>query len=253
MSKKLTGAACVAALGVFALVPLVGNLAQAQGSAPREIAQDGRIVLGPPITPQTVKSPDHPRYPRGWTCAECHDISFEVDMMSTASRMYLRNFAELPQDEIWDRIVEFLPGRERFVMATVFEGRPTATTVDMVLDVDEKMLYVVSEHGTEKLMHLEVNPRMSAVRAAGWTVAAGGARQWVSVQINGTVELIDATDERFFPTLERYQLARIDAERAARRFVIQRIKPEDIFYFNTNLEQEGYSVYQLWKRDGKSD
>src|SRR5690606_12603606 len=117
---------------------------------------------------------------------------------------------------LWNRIVEFLPGRERFVMATVFEDKPTATTVDMVLDKDEKMLYVVSEKGTEKLMHLRKNPKVSAVRAAGWSVAAGGPRQWISVQINGTVELIGADDERFLPTLEKYNLVRISTERAER-------------------------------------
>jgi len=240
----------LAALAAGALLSYAGftQLIDAAQAAPRDIAQDGKLVMGPPITPETVKSPEHAKYPRGWTCAECHDVSFGIDMMSTASRQYMRNFGELPQDEIWDRIVAFIPGRERFVMATEYQGRPTATTVDMVLDQEEKMLYVISEKGTEKLMHLQVNPRVSAVRNAGWTVAAGGARQWVSVQINGTVELIDASDERFLPTLEKYNLVRIDADRAVRRFDIQRIKPEDVFYFDTNLEQEGFSVYQQWIR-----
>lgn len=240
----------IAALAAGALLSYAGftQFIETAQAAQREIAQDGKLVMGPPITPETVKSPEHAKYPRGWTCAECHDVSFGIDMMSTASRQYMRNFGEMDQAEIWDRIVAFIPGRERFVMATEFEGRPTATTVDMVLDPEEKMLYVISEKGTEKLMHLQVNPRVSAVRNAGWTVAAGGARQWVSVQINGTVELIDASDERFLPTLEKYNLVRIDTERAVRRFDIQRIKPEDIFYFDTNLEQEGFSVYQQWIR-----
>ena len=69
------------------------------------------------------------------------------------------------------------------------------------------------------------------------------------MQINGTVELISADDERFLPTLEKYNLVRISTERAERRFDIQRIRPEEIFYFDTRLEQVNASVYQLWKRE----
>ena len=215
---------------------------------PPMIAADGRIVPGPPITPQQVKSPRHPRYPPGWTCAECHDVSFGVDFVSSASRQYASNFGALPQEAIWERIVQFLPGRERFAMASASDGRPVATTVDMVLDKDEKVFYVVSEKGTEKLMQLERNPNFSAVRADGWTVAAGGARQWISVQVNGTAELISARDPRFLPTLEKYSLVRISTERAVRRFDIQRITPREIVLFDTTLLKDGQSPYQYWTR-----
>lgn len=250
MTSKASTVSWLAVFAACVLLTLTGlsKAIDVASAAPPEIAKDGKIVMGPPITPETVKSPEHPVYPRGWTCAECHDVSFGVDVLSTASRQYMRNFGEMPQEEIWERIVAFNPGRERFVMATVYENKPTATTVDMVLDEDEKMLYVISEKGTEKLMHLQLNPHISAVRNEGWSVSGGGARQWISVQINGTVELIDSTDERFLPTLEKYNLVRIGPERAVRRFDIQRIKPEEIFYFDTRLEQEGYSIYQLWKR-----
>ncbi|MCU0757597.1 MAG: pyridoxamine 5'-phosphate oxidase family protein [Steroidobacteraceae bacterium] len=212
------------------------------------IAADGKIVPGPPITPQQVKSARHPRYPAGWTCAECHDVSFGVDFVSSASRQYANNFAALPQEAIWERIVQFLPGRERFAMATAHEGRPVATTVDMVLDKEEKVFYIVSEKGTEKLMQLKENPQFSAVRADGWTVAAGGARQWVSVQVNGEAELIGAQDPRFLPTLEKYSLVRISKERAVRRFDIQRVTPREIVLFDTTLLKDGQSPYQYWNR-----
>ncbi|MDW8259611.1 MAG: pyridoxamine 5'-phosphate oxidase family protein, partial [Gammaproteobacteria bacterium] len=205
-------------------------MASEELTAPPQIATDGRIVLGPPITPNQVRSPNHPRFPQGWTCAECHDVSFGTDFVSTASRQYWNNYGRLSNDEIWARIVEFLPGRERFAMATVFKNRPTNTTIDFVLDKDEKVFYAVSEKGTEKLFHLRRNPYISAVRAEGWTVAEGGARQWISVQVAGTSELITAQDPRFLPILRKYQLVRISEERALRRFDIQRITPEQIVY-----------------------
>jgi nitroimidazol reductase NimA-like FMN-containing flavoprotein (pyridoxamine 5'-phosphate oxidase superfamily) len=212
------------------------------------IAADGKIVPGPRLTPQQVKSALHPRYPAGWTCAECHDVSFGVDFVSSASRQYANNFQALPQEAIWERIVQFLPGRERFAMASSYRNRPLATTVDMVLDKDEKVFYIVSEKGTEKLMQLQKNPHFSAVRADGWTVAAGGARQWISVQVNGEAELISASDPRFLPTLEKYSLVRISKERAVRRFDIQRVTPQEIVLFDTTLLKDGQSPYQYWKR-----
>jgi nitroimidazol reductase NimA-like FMN-containing flavoprotein (pyridoxamine 5'-phosphate oxidase superfamily) len=123
-----------------------------------------------------------------------------------------------------------------------------ATTVDMVLDKDEKVFYIVSEKGTEKLMQLQKNPNFSAVRADGWTVAAGGARQWISVQVSGQAELISATDPRFLPTLEKYSLVRLSKERAVRRFDIQRVTPQEIVLFDTTLLKDGQSPYQYWKR-----
>jgi nitroimidazol reductase NimA-like FMN-containing flavoprotein (pyridoxamine 5'-phosphate oxidase superfamily) len=217
---------------------------------PPQLAADGKPVIGPSIRPDQAKSAKHPTYPRGWTCAECHEVKFGVDVVSAASRMYPLNGGKLTNDQIWERVVRFLPGRERFVMATVADGQPTATTLDFVLDQDARVFYAVSEKGTEKLLQLRRNPRMSAVRAEGWTVKSGGPQQWTSVQIQGDVELIDAADPRFLPALEKYNLVRISKERAMRRFDIQRITPREIVYFNTTLDGEGYSVYQYWARAG---
>lgn len=231
----------------------IGMAIAAEPSEQKQIAQDGRIVLGPPITPNQVRSADHPRFPPGWTCAECHNVSFGTDFVSTASRQYWNNYGRLGNDQIWERVVKFLPGRERFAMATVHRNRPTNTTIDFVLDRDEKVFYAVSELGTEKLFHLKRNPNISAVRADGWTVAEGGARQWASVQISGTSEVITAKDPRFLPLLRKYKLVRISEERAVRRFDIQRITPTDIVYFDTTLLAEGLSAYQYWSRDGQQE
>lgn len=211
------------------------------------IAADGKIVPGPRLTPQQVKSALHPRYPAGWTCAECHDVSFGVDFVSSASRQYANNFQALPQEAIWERIVQFLPGRERFAMASSYRNRPLATTVDMVLDKDEKVLYVVSEIGTEKLLQIRKNPNISAVHFAGWSIAEGGPKLWRSTQINGTAEVIPSSDPRFSVAVDKYNLVRVKKERALRRFDLIRIKPEQIYYFDTTLG-EGYAVYQRWLR-----
>lgn len=218
---------------------------------PGEMGIDALIVEGPPLTADQVMSPQHARYPLGMTCAECHDVKFTgVDVVTTASQQFQRNFPNLSQDEIWQKVVAFLPGRERFAIATVEGDAPTATTVDMVLDPKERVFHVVSEVGTEKLLQLRKNPNISAVRFDGWTLAEGGAKQWTSVQVKGTAELITADDPRFVPTLDKYNLVRVTKPRAVRRFDIIRITPLQIVYFDTTLGAAGLSPYQFWLRSG---
>ncbi|UCG71411.1 MAG: pyridoxamine 5'-phosphate oxidase family protein [Chromatiales bacterium] len=214
---------------------------------PGEMGISATIIPGPPLTSDQVRPDGHFDYPRGMTCAECHDVSF--DGMTSATMQFVNNFGALDNDEIWSRIVEFLPGRERFAIATVHDGVPIATTVDMVLDPQERVLFVVSEKGTEKLMQLRKNPNISAVRFKGWTVAEGGKKEWISVQIRGTAEIIESNDPRFMGFLEKYNLVRVTPERAVRRFDLIRVTPQQIYYFNTNLGADKKSVYQLWQRD----
>ncbi len=215
---------------------------------PGERGIDAIMVDGPPITANQVMGDDHASYPRGMTCAECHSVDFDIDMVTSASQQFVNNFPNLSQEEIWKKVVAFLPGRERFAIATVSDNKPTATTVDMVLDAEEKVLFVVSEKGTEKLLHLRDNPYISAVRFAGWTLADGGPKQWRSVQIKGTAELITASDPRFEALLDKYSLVRVSKVRAVRRFDLIRVTPEQIYYFDTTLGKDNYSPYQLWKR-----
>lgn len=217
---------------------------------PGEMGFDAVIIEGPPIEADTVMSDGHADYPRGMTCAECHDVTFPVDGMTSATQQFANNFPSLPQDQIWQKIVDFLPGRERFAIATVINDMPTATTVDMVLDPDEQALYVVSEVGTEKLLELRRNPNISAVRFKGWTLAEGGAKQWRSVQIKGTAEVIESDDPRFMQLLDRYNLVRVTKERAVRRFDLIKVTPRQIWYFDTTLGADRYSPYQRWTRDG---
>ncbi len=226
-----------------------GPQAKGVNIGPGERGIDAIMVDGPPITADQIMNDGHATYPRGMTCAECHSVNFDIDMVTSASQQFVNNFPNLSQEQIWEKVVAFLPGRERFAIATVADNKPTATTVDMVLDAADKVLFVVSEKGTEKLLHLRENPNISAVRFAGWTLAEGGPKQWRSVQIKGTAELITAQDPRFEALLEKYSLVRVSKARAIRRFDLIRVTPEQIYYFDTTLGKDDYSPYQLWKRD----
>ncbi|MBT8443661.1 MAG: pyridoxamine 5'-phosphate oxidase family protein, partial [Gammaproteobacteria bacterium] len=211
-----------------------------------EMGIEAVIFPGPPLRADQVMSGDHREYQRGMTCAECHDVSF--DAVTSATRQFVNNFPALPQDEIWQKILAFLPGRERFAIATVANDVPIATTVDMVLDPEERVFFVVSEVGTEKLLQLRNNPAFSAVRYKGWTVADGGKKEWRSVQIRGTAEIIESDDPRFMQYLKKYNLVRVTPERAVRRFDLIRVTPQQIYYFDTELYNVEASVYQMWNR-----
>ena len=204
------------------------------------------VVAGPPLAGDEIKSPNHRPYPQGMTCAECHEVSF--DGMTSATRQSVNNAPSLSQQEIWDRIVAFVPGAETFALATVADNEPLATPVDMVLDEDEKVFLVLSEVGTEKLGHLRDNPSISAVRFISWKTDSGQMR-WRSAQLRGTAELIEGTDPRYAGYFQKYNPVGITLERSALRLNIIKVTPREIMYMDTEPNAEGAGVYQLWRRD----
>lgn len=239
------------------LLALLASVALAAGEPPAATdaaavpPHDARIVPGPTLEPDARLHKGHMKPAPGVVCVECHDIDYGTDATTSATRMYINNGQQLSQEQIWGGIETFLPGRERFVLATSADDHPVATTVDMMLDRDERVFYVISEVGTEKLLQLRRNPAISAVHydLGSWSVENGGAKIWSSVQVNGTAEVIPASDPRFAAMLERYKLVRLSSERAARRINVVRVTPRQIVYFNTALAASGYAVYQLWQRE----
>ena len=214
-----------------------------------------QIIPAKPISPDAVMSSKHPPFAPQITCAECHETKF--DAISTATKQYMRNYKLLDKETVWKYIVELLPGRERFVMATIYEKRtglfkkeaiPTTTTIDFVLNPEEKTLYAVCEKGTEKLEQIKLNPVVCASRYEGWTVAQKGKQVWKSVQVRGKAEIIKAQDPRFHEALQKYQLVRTKPEQAQKRFHILKVSIDQAIYFNTDFLKEGISIYQLWSK-----
>jgi len=216
-----------------------------------EMGIKAKIIESPPVRADQVLTKDHPEYARGMVCVECHQVTF--DAVTTATKQYTLNYPQLPNDEVWKKIEAFLPSRERFVLSTVYNNEPTATTVDMVLDRDVKAFYVLCEKGTEKLMHIKQNPRVCAVHYRGWTLAESRRnknlkKEWASVQIRGNAEVISSSAPLFEKLLKKYNPVRVNAKRSTLRFDIVRITPYSAVYFDTNLYDEKAGVYQHWKR-----
>ena len=216
-----------------------------------EMGVEATVIEGPPIKADQLLTTEHPEYARGMVCVECHRVAF--DAVTSSTRQFTLNYPQFSNEEVWERIEAFLPGRERFVLTTVYNDEPTATTVDMVLDRDEKVFYVMCEKGTEKLMQIKQNPRICAVHFAGWTLAEAernqkAKKEWMSVQIRGTAEVIAPGDPRFKAIVEKYKPVRLTVKRAVLRFDAVRITPTSAIYFNTNLSDEKRGVYQYWER-----
>lgn len=216
-----------------------------------EMGVEAVVIEGGPIKADQVLTPDHPPYARGMVCVECHQVAF--DAVTSSTKQFMLNYPQLPNEEVWKKIEALLPGRERFVLTTVYNNEPTATTVDMVLDRDEKCLYVLCEKGTEKLMHIRENPKICAVHYKGWTVAEArqnkSARQeWMSVQIRGKAQVIPPGDPQFDALVAKYKPVRVTPQRAALRFDVVRITPTSAVYFDTNLSGEKFGIYQQWER-----
>ncbi len=216
-----------------------------------EMGVGATVIEGAPIKADQVLTKDHPEYARGMVCVECHQVTF--DAITSSTKMFTLNYPQLTNDEVWKRIEAFLPGRERFVLTTVYNNEPTATTVDMVLDTNEKCLYVLCEKGTEKLMHIKKNPKVCAVHFKGWTLAEAKQnknlkKEWISVQIKGNAEVIPPSDPQFGELLEKYKPVRVTPKRAVLRFDIVKITLASAIYFDTNLAGEKYGLYQYWGR-----
>ena len=203
-----------------------------------------------PIDGSAKMSSAHPEYDLSMTCVECHPTT--LDAISSATTLYINNLKRLERDELWKRIEVFLPGRERFVLATSYHNKPTATTIDVVLDPVEKVTYTVCEKGTQKLEQIKENPVVSMVCYEGWTVARGGKKQWRSVQIEGRAEVVFSGDPRFEPYLDKYQLVRLSKERAKKRMDILRVTIEKVIFFDSTLFKSGFSPYQMWEGGSKN-
>ena len=83
-----------------------------------EMGVEAVIIEGGPIKADQVLTPDHPPYGRGMVCVECHQVTF--DAVTTSTKQFMMNYPRLSNDEVWKKIEAFLPGRERFVLTTVY-------------------------------------------------------------------------------------------------------------------------------------
>ena len=204
-----------------------------------------------PISSTALLNKDHIPVKPTITCSECHEVKY--DAKSNATKMWINNYKLFSRDEVWKWIVEFLPDRERFVVATVGEDNiPTASTIDFELLPDEKVLLSVNEKGTEKILQLEKNPWLSMVHYEGSIEGpkAPEKRYWKSVQILGKATVLESGTKEFEEALAKYKLARTPSEQGKKRFDMLKVEIHRAIVFNSENMKKDYSPYQIWENDG---
>lgn len=215
----------------------------------------------------------HPEIEEGITCNDCHEI--KLDAKTTATQMWLAGESPgraagegvMPKDKVWKEIEKIIGGikeaSKTFVLGTSVNNAPLTTTAEFTLDSEKKMLYGFHEKGTEKLLHIKVNPKVSL----NWHKEFESFADFLCVQILGRVELIDGSSKDF----DRIMIDFLPYENAARvpkdatpkqreehlkkfresikkGMVISKITVDRVTVANINFTKEGFRRYQRWTR-----
>lgn len=215
----------------------------------------------------------HPEIEEGLSCNDCHEI--KLDAKTTATQVWLtgdspgRKAGEgvMPKDELWKEIVKLIGGIKKdsktFVLGTSLNNTPVTTTAEFTLDPEKKMIYGFHEGGTEKLIHIRNNPRVSL----NWHKEFDSFTDFQCIQIKGRAELIDSSSKEF----EKIMIDFLPYEDGARvpkdatpeqreerlkkfrgslkkGFVITKITIDQATMATTDFVKLGVRRYQRWTR-----
>ncbi len=209
-------------------------------------------------------SEDHPEIPEGVTCADCHQI--QIDAESTATQVWLDgNYAgfskgdgAMDPDKTKQAIVTAMGGKKHnrtCILATCVNNKPLSTTAEFALDEDRMTLHGMHEKGTEKLLHIRQNPRVSL----NWHREFTGFASTLCIQFKGTAEIIEADDPEYdrilkdaIPYEERAKARKLPLEKARAMFkqmmVITKITVDEATITNATFRKDGNRPWQRWVR-----
>lgn len=195
---------------------------------------------------------------------------YAVDAKSTATYKWLSTKGDMPRDALWDYIVKVLSGIEgkrTYVLATSMKNIPLSTTIEFYINPDKKVLYGFSEKGTEKLVHIKNNPRVSL----NWHEEfMNDFSKTLCVQIRGTAELFEGDCPEMDEALKyyRYQympwniiptrnaptalmiepLQKAMIQIIKKNIMLVRVTIEQVVITDNRLMGKGFRARQLWRR-----
>jgi nitroimidazol reductase NimA-like FMN-containing flavoprotein (pyridoxamine 5'-phosphate oxidase superfamily) len=196
---------------------------------------------------------------------------YAVDAKSTATvKKWLSGKGIMEKEKLWNHIAKVLTGVEgkrTYVLATSMDNIPLSTTIEFYIDPGKKILYGFSEKGTEKLIHMKNNPKVSL----SWHEEfMNDFSKTLCVQIRGTAELFEGDcpemDEalkfyryqympwNFIPTrnaptaliVEPLQMAM--AQVIKKNIMLVKVTIEQAVITDMRLIGEGYEPRQIWRR-----
>ena len=156
--------------------------------------------------------------------------------------------AELPREQLEDRIQQLLGSTNMCVLATCGSNGPIASPIEYWSDGLE--LYMLPDPGTPKLKAMQADPRVSvAVHHPyhGWHSARG-------VQLFGRAEIIEPHApgwDRGMAVFRWYEWMAdlgMDTGQPFERQVAK-IVPDKILYTETWLWKQGFGAKQVWRRE----
>ena len=196
---------------------------------------------------------------------------YAVDAKSTATfKMWLSGPGTMEQGPLWDAIAAVLGGKggkRTYVLATSMDNIPLSTTIEFALDTDKKVLYGFAEKGTEKLIHIKNNPKVSL----NWHEEfPNDFFKTLCVQIRGTAELLEGDTPEMRDAVSlypyHYMLWSFTPSRNATTTLIAeglqqalvkviqsnmmlvKITMEQVVLTDAQLKAKGYRDRQLWRR-----
>ena len=219
-------------------------------------------------------SGDHPEFEEGVTCNDCHEIKFDAN--TTATQVWLNGESPgraagegvMPQDKLLEVIKKVIGGikeeSKTYVLGTSLNNVPLTTTAEFTLDPEKMVLYGFHEMGTQKLLHIKANPKVSL----NWHVEFETFTDFLCVQIIGRAELIEASN----PEFERIMIDFLPYEGGARvpkdatpeqrekklqqfrsslkkGFVISKITIDQVTIATMDFVKDGFRRYQRWIRE----
>jgi nitroimidazol reductase NimA-like FMN-containing flavoprotein (pyridoxamine 5'-phosphate oxidase superfamily) len=216
---------------------------------------------------------NHPEYEEGLACNNCHEI--KLDANTSATQVWLsgespgRKAGEgvMPKERVWQEVVKLIGGKKleskTFVLGTCMNNTPLTTTAEFTLDSEKKVLYGFHEMGTEKLVHIKNNPKVSL----NWHQEFESFSDFRCCQIRGHAELLDGANKEFEQVLiellpyeagarvppeatpqQREERLKGFRESLKKGFVITKITIDMATLASIDFTKEGFRRYQRWTR-----
>lgn len=218
-------------------------------------------------------STDHPEFEEGVTCNDCHEI--KLDANTTATQVWLSGESPgraagegvMPQDKLLKEIHKVMGGVKQdsktYVLGTSLNNVPLTTTAEFTLDTEKMVLYGFHEMGTQKLVHIKANPKVSL----NWHVEFETFTDFLCVQVIGHAELIEGDNKEFEQIMIDFLPyeggARVPADATPEQkekklqqfraslmkgFVISKITIDQITIATMDFVKDGFRRYQRWTR-----
>ena len=269
MSKRTIGFIIMVSLICF--IGYQGMLSAADKKSPKEQAKTEKAAKAKAIDTSATLDNTHPEVEAGFSCNDCHEI--KLDAKTTATQVWLSGESPgkkageglMPKEKVWEAVVKIIGGKKMesktFVLGTCMNNVPLTTTAEFTLDPDKKVLYGFHEPGTEKLIQIKNNPRVSL----NWHREFESFTDFCCIQIKGRAELLDGKNPEFEKVLiellpyengarvpkdatpeQRELRLKQFRESLKKGFVISKITIDQATMANYEFASAGFRRYQRW-------